>query len=219
MRSPTAREVAAFLAIGVLVPTGAGCQIITSIDDGAIKNGACSLSCTTVGGCPAPASECLEVVCDKACCDPAPRKADAKCKGGVCDGLGACVACNTKEQCPVSSTACKANACNAHQCGTTSAPLGTVCTDGGGRVCDAAGACVQCNTTVDCGSSGTVACHPSKLCVPPACANGQKDGTETDVDCGGDTTTCPARCAKGAGCTAASDCARGNCDADSKTCL
>ncbi len=40
------------------------------------------------------------------------------------------------------------------------------------------------------------------------CANKIKDGTETDVDCGG---TCPP-CATGSGCTGSNDCASGKCD-------
>ncbi len=40
------------------------------------------------------------------------------------------------------------------------------------------------------------------------CANGVKDGTETDVDCGGSGCS---KCANGKTCTLASDCASGNC--------
>ena len=43
---------------------------------------------------------------------------------------------------------------------------------------------------------------------PPPCANGIKDGSETDVDCGG---ACP-RCADGRNCATTRDCASGYCN-------
>lgn len=42
----------------------------------------------------------------------------------------------------------------------------------------------------------------------PTCSDGQKNGDETDLDCGG---AC-APCASGAGCSAAADCASGRCE-------
>jgi len=39
-----------------------------------------------------------------------------------------------------------------------------------------------------------------------SCADGQQNGDETDVDCGGSSTTCYTRCAAGRGCSADSDC-------------
>ena len=43
------------------------------------------------------------------------------------------------------------------------------------------------------------------------CNDGVKDGTETDVDCGGSATTCATRCAQGKKCAAGSDCQSGFC--------
>lgn len=40
------------------------------------------------------------------------------------------------------------------------------------------------------------------------CTDGQKNGSETGVDCGG---SCPARCAEGAGCAVGADCVSGSC--------
>jgi hypothetical protein len=45
------------------------------------------------------------------------------------------------------------------------------------------------------------------VCGPAACINGVKDGTETDVDCGG---PCPP-CANGKTCAGNGDCLNGNC--------
>lgn len=43
----------------------------------------------------------------------------------------------------------------------------------------------------------------------PACANGEKDGLETDIDCGG--STCMTRCDKDQSCISDSDCKNGLC--------
>lgn len=45
---------------------------------------------------------------------------------------------------------------------------------------------------------------------PPSCEDGVRNGSETDVDCGGDTC---APCARGMSCEEASDCATGECRA------
>ncbi len=43
---------------------------------------------------------------------------------------------------------------------------------------------------------------------PPPCLNGVRDGSESDVDCGG---TCPTKCAAGMSCGTDADCASGDC--------
>lgn len=52
--------------------------------------------------------------------------------------------------------------------------------------------------------------------VVVSCTNGVRDGSETDVDCGG--AACPA-CALGKKCSTVSDCENGECDAASKICV
>jgi hypothetical protein len=49
-----------------------------------------------------------------------------------------------------------------------------------------------------------------------ACSNGVRDGTESDVDCGG---TCPAKCAVDGGCGAPTDCASGFCNLGLSQCV
>jgi hypothetical protein len=54
--------------------------------------------------------------------------------------------------------------------------------------------------------------------APPLCMDGMKDGTETDVDCGGPAVDgCPARCAGGLGCDCDGDCASDLCFVDPMT--
>jgi hypothetical protein len=67
-----------------------------------------------------------------------------------------------------------------------SATKGTACTDNGGTRCDGNG-----------------------LCVLASCVDGVKDGTETDVDCGG-SGAC-SRCANGKMCLVGSDCTSALC--------
>ncbi|NOU29952.1 MAG: hypothetical protein HOO96_18765 [Polyangiaceae bacterium] len=60
-------------------------------------------------------------------------------------------------------------------------------------------------------SSDPPAATPGVDAGPPApstCANGTKDGTETDVDCGG---ICPTKCAEAKPCKVGSDCVNGVC--------
>ena len=85
---------------------------------------------------------------------------------------------------------------------------GTACAAG---VCDGAGACVGCLEDGDC--TGLQICdEPNRVCVDPTCSDGERDGTEPDVDCGGPCLpTQP--CADGLHCVDAADCASGVCDA------
>ena len=53
----------------------------------------------------------------------------------------------------------------------------------------------------------TVAAPPPPPPPPPTCTDGVKNGTETDIDCGG---SCP-ECANGKACQGAGDCASGKC--------
>jgi hypothetical protein len=62
--------------------------------------------------------------------------------------------------------------------------------------------------------NGTL-CNGKGACTVPSCTDGIVDGTETDVDCGGDV--CP-KCADGKKCNIAMDCADGVCSGTPKTC-
>ena len=74
--------------------------------------------------------------------------------------------------------------------------------DGGGKDSGPQYVCVEPPT-----QEPTVA--PTAAVDP--CANGVKDGSETDVDCGGDAAGC-ARCSLGEQCVEHSDCESGACD-------
>ncbi|MBI4702980.1 MAG: lamin tail domain-containing protein [Deltaproteobacteria bacterium] len=125
--------------------------------------------------------------------------------GGVA-GSGQGGGCARDSDCPGEDEGCRRRACRHGGCGYENAFLGAPCAESGGRVCDGAGKCVPCLGDLHC--DGPERCVGQK-CVPPACANVEQDGSETDVDCGGE---CPA-CANGKACQSAADCKSRHCAA------
>jgi hypothetical protein len=152
--------------------------------------------------------------------------------GNFCDGHGKCVACVTAGDCAPSATSCAVVSCTGNACVTQDAAPSAACSDNGGKACDGQGHCVECASAGDCPSTGTVCavaacgapgrcsvgftargaacsdhggmgCDGSGHCAPAGCLDGTKDGTETDVDCGG---SCPAGCAPGKACATGADC-------------
>ena len=124
--------------------------------------------------------------------------------GGSCQGTPtACTYPTTTVKC---NSSCKSMStetdffCNG--AGTCpSAGTDTVCA--GGFACSGTSCLTSCSTNMMC-QSGYVCAAPS--CT--TCGNGMKDGSETDVDCGG---SCPVKCAINKTCSVAGDCANGNC--------
>ncbi|MBW2454643.1 MAG: hypothetical protein JRI68_09035 [Deltaproteobacteria bacterium] len=110
--------------------------------------------------------------------------------------------------CPGADTDCSKRICDDNdECDVEHEPAGTSCTGSGDeRVCDGEGTCVECMVTDDC--DGSDLCD-NQMCVPPTCTDQQLNGTETDVDCGGDDC---APCANTEGCLVAGDCQSGFCD-------
>ena len=108
--------------------------------------------------------------------------------------------------------------------------VGSICQ----KATDSDGVQNQGETDVDCGGTNTtkkcvdtkkctagtdcvsLSCsNTDKICVPAAANDGIKNGTETDIDCGGPAGTTP-RCGTGKTCGAATDCTNKVC---STTCL
>ena len=65
------------------------------------------------------------------------------------------------------------------------------------------------------GETGTIELLPSQAAVqlPPTCTDGQLDGNETDLDCGGDCAGCGVGkiCEEPADCIAGTDCVGKKC--------
>ena len=158
--------------------------------------------------------------------------ASAACESGVC-GLTACAAgfgdCDgnasngcevdtrtSTSHCGACGRACAAPAHASATCG--SGTCGFTCNPGFGD-CDgnAANGCeVDLSTSVAhcgrCGGTCATGVCTGGACQPARCDDRVRNGTETDVDCGG---SC-ARCALCQSCTVGSDCASGTCGASGR---
>jgi len=148
--------------------------------------------------------------------------------------------CNgfTIEACGVDSEGCTAwisgidCAAQGGTCDDTTDP--PTCTDAAGETCDdgeqnqdetdvdCGGVCAPCDLGDGCeGGDDCVSgyCDPTSLtCAQDpgeTCTDGAQNGTETDIDCGGDLC---APCGNGGGCDGATDCLSGYCDPLSDTC-
>lgn len=107
----------------------------------------------------------------------------------------------------------------ASACGSDEPPCG-----GSGEACCAAAS--ACDSGLGCSAgtcqaapfAGGLACKDNSecastlcnagLCLASTCEDKVRNGTESDIDCGGD---CSTGCGLGAKCTASTDCARGSC--------
>lgn len=175
-----------------------------------------------------------------------PPQIAADCQTIECDGMGGTKTVPDEADVPFTGTVCLTGVCTN---GTPSKTInvGLMCagTAANPELCDAKGAC-GCQSNADCvlpqtcsGGGTTLVCGCTPLTcareTPPAtcgtvsdgcggqlpCNDGVKDGSETDVDCGGGTTmtsSCTNLCAQGKQCNASSDCANGLTCADGVCC-
>jgi cysteine-rich repeat protein len=164
--------------------------------------------------CPEPDTECQTPICESGACavdyepagTPLASQSDGDCQLAVCDGMGMTATEDDDADVFDDGNDCTVDACASGSPTNTPSPEGTACADGGGVVCDGAGACVECVADGDCASG---VCDQN-LCVPASCADTVLNGDETDVDCGG--LAC-APCADGDACVVAGDCQSGVCTA------
>ena len=150
----------------------------------------------------------------------------------LCDGNGASIESALDADVPFDAKPCTQDACVGGKPVHTPEVVGVACqTATGGKKCDGKGSCVQCLVDVECNGGqclpdGSCDNCTSKSCVSLGLTCGQatdgcggklvcddlnKNGLETDVDCGGDKATCGARCELGKGCSGDVDCASGHC--------
>lgn len=193
---------------------------------GAVESagGAPGIPCETNADCPAlsPASVCAMEACnDGHCALVNLRKgtliahhSPPDCHSDVCDGQGSVSTAYDPTELPKADNPCLTGACTDDAPRTLPRPAATPCVSSdGGTLCDGAGQCVQCLLSKDCPSGqGCVSYRCSTL---ESCSDKQKNGSETDVDCGG--TECAA-CPDGAQCSADQDCASDTCKPLAKTC-
>jgi hypothetical protein len=111
------------------------------------------------------------------------------------------------------------NPCYVNDCNAPANPMlvmGATCTTPWGvttGTCVADFKCIECTLDTDCAS---MKCFADK-CVAPTCGDATQNGSETDVDCGGDPMQC-VPCTEGKKCLIDSDC-DGKCDPLSLLCV
>ncbi|MFT3775481.1 MAG: hypothetical protein QM820_59800 [Minicystis sp.] len=95
------------------------------------------------------------------------------------------VRCDTFKDCS-DGNPCTEDKCTMGICENPPKPKETACGAASASVCDGAGHCIECLSNADCAANHpmTPVCDvKAKQCV--SCADGIKNGKETDVDCGG----------------------------------
>lgn len=91
--------------------------------------------------------------------------------------------CREVSECPATGTACATAVCDNGRCSTIDADSVTTCDDHGGRVCDGAGACVECNLDAECATTTNPCAEP--LCGGHVCTfqNSGAELAQTPNDC------------------------------------
>jgi hypothetical protein len=186
------------------VAPGAACNQ----NDGLVCSGAgACVQCVDASTCPGQDTECQTRTCINNACGlgyaaagtPLAMQTSGDCKKNTCDGTGGITTTSDDTDVPVDGNQCTSDVCTNGTPSNPPAAQNTACNQNGGKVCTGSGACVDCNTGAECASG---VCS-SNTCQAASCADGVKNGGETDVDCGG--ATCVA-CASGKTCLVGADC-------------
>lgn len=159
-------------------------------------------------------SECRSRTCDQSLCgfsDPPDgmvlvAQTTGDCEVAQCDGKGAVKQVVDDNDLPDDGKECTVDACTQGVPSSAPKAVHDPCTQNGGHFCDPLSACVECLLAADCPSG--VCDGPTSKCLPASCKDLVKNGTETDVDCGGGA--CGA-CGPGKVCAKPSDCASSVC--------
>jgi hypothetical protein len=182
----------------------------TDVDCG----GSCAADCANGKTC-AVNADCLSSNCSGGVCAALPTCSDAI-KNGTetdIDCGGTCAAdCANGKLCAVNAD-CQSAFCDGGVCAAPAPTCSDALKNGsetdvdcGGIVCVACSNGKTCSVNADC-SSGN--CSGGVCAAPlPTCTDAVKNGTETDVDCGG---SCAADCANGKTCAVNADCLSSNC--------
>lgn len=191
-------------------PVGTGGTGATAVGGGGTGGTTCSAECCAPDDCTPPTDVCKQSTCIANTCGEAPRtdgtetamQMDGDCKKSVCQG-GAVASVNDDADLPDDGNDCTVDACNGGMPESMPAAMSTPCTSNGGKLCDGDGACVKCLDDVDCPMETPACNQATHECVPADCADGKKNGDETDFDCGGPVCS---PCDDDLLCDVASDC-------------
>lgn len=165
--------------------------------------------CDAPEDCPAPASPCFAKGCVDGVCQetplpntelPDPTPGD--CHGLLCDSAGGALEVENSSDVPDDQNKCTLGLCEFGE-PTQKPNIGFACGQTGMDVCNDQGDCVECIADGDCASE---VCK-DYACAPATCNDNNKNGSESDVDCGGSCQDC----ATGKICKVNTDCKSGVC--------
>jgi hypothetical protein len=229
-----------WILFGVTLALGGGCQLLTG------ANERTPVSCEGAG-CTCRPGQLRCVGVERQSCGVNGVYVEDLCPGDApyCTGAGACAPCLTVSHCSHQESSCTRPACTANGCEVEPEPQGkvlalqvrgdcqrSVCDGNGNEVLEpfddppvddnpcTLGRCTGSRpsfTLAPDGSSCSGGTCQGGACVGP-CFNGQTDGEETGLDCGGNV--CATRCDEDEKCRRGTDCASGFCSVceDSFTC-
>ncbi len=108
------------------------------------------VQCISVNDCPGQDTECQARTCNANSCGsnftaagtPVSSQNTGDCKVNQCDGAGNIAAANDNADPSIDGNQCTFDVCNAGVPSNPNATAGTACNQGGGTVCDGAGACI-----------------------------------------------------------------------------
>lgn len=168
--------------------------------------------CALASDCPAPGDDCAAAVCGNGLCgmkkrqpgEPATTQVPSDCRVRVCLADGSISTEIDDSDKPFDGNECTVDECQAGLSINDPAAAGAPCMQDGGKLCDGAKHCVECNVNEDCLVPIKSFCHPSHVCVEPICGDGFQNSSETDIDCGG---VCGSTCQVGSHCQTQPDCA------------
>jgi hypothetical protein len=184
----------------------------TDVDCGGSACGKCAQGLKCLAGSDCTTGFCADGVCCNSACTGA-CKACTSAKTGQTTGTCANSTDGTDpdNECPYTASStcgttgyCKAGACEYY--GNTTTCSTATCSsavESPADLCNGSGSCVDSGTKA-CG--GTYVCSGSKC---QTCTDSLKNGSETDVDCGGGGVC--GKCANGKKCNGAADCTSNNC--------
>jgi len=191
------------LATGGSGGGGAGPTTTTTTSDtGSTSAG---MACAAPEDCPDPGSACQKRLCEAEVCgveivaantevaDPTP----GDCHSIVCDSAGGSIEVENSKDTPNDGKFCTVDSCELGKPKYT-VKIGFACNEGGGKHCNDEGDCVECAADNDCAS---MVCKDYE-CAPASCNDAVKNGSETDVNCGGACQDC----ATGKDCKVNTDC-------------
>jgi hypothetical protein len=137
---------------------------------------------------------------------PLSEQTAGDCQKAICDGNGGETSQPDDTDVGDDGKECTTDGCSNGAATNVAAAAGTACSQNGGKHCSASADCVECITGADCASG--VCDAPTSKCLAAGCKDGVKNGTETDVDCGGGA--CDA-CGPDKACAGDADCKGGSC--------